>query len=95
MVLRYRSCHSETKEWKSIQQRVPISLTACHFERPWLPVRFIVTAAIAGAELPSFTALANYSPVGGASQPVYDGAGGLVGYAGRPVQVCPGYAGPR
>jgi hypothetical protein len=30
-----------------------------------------------------------------ASQPVYDGAGRLVGYTGRPVQVCPGYAEPR
>ena len=37
VVLSYRSCHSDTKEWKSIQQRVPISLTACRFggQRPW------------------------------------------------------------
>jgi hypothetical protein len=28
-----------------------------------------------------------------ASRPVYDGAGRVVGYAGQPVQVCPGYAG--
>ena len=29
-----------------------------------------------------------------ASQPVYDGIGRVVGYAGRPVQVCPGYVVP-
>jgi hypothetical protein len=28
-----------------------------------------------------------------ASQPIYDGAGRVVGYTGQPVQVCPGYAG--
>jgi hypothetical protein len=30
-----------------------------------------------------------------AKSPVYDGTGRIVGYTGRPVQVCPGYAGPR
>ena len=30
-----------------------------------------------------------------ASQPVYDGLGRVVGYTGRPVQVCPGYGPPR
>ena len=29
-----------------------------------------------------------------ASQPVYDGLGRVVGYMGRPVQVCPGYGPP-
>ena len=29
-----------------------------------------------------------------ASRPVYDGAGRVVGYTGRPVQVCPGYTAP-
>ena len=29
-----------------------------------------------------------------ASQPVYDGSGRVVGYTGRPVQVCPGYVPP-
>ena len=29
-----------------------------------------------------------------ASQPVYDGLGRVVGYTGRPVQVCPGYVPP-
>jgi hypothetical protein len=29
-----------------------------------------------------------------ASEPVYDGLGRVVGYTGRPVQVCPGYAPP-
>jgi hypothetical protein len=30
VVLSYRSCSWGSSEWKSIQQRVPISLTACH-----------------------------------------------------------------
>jgi hypothetical protein len=29
-----------------------------------------------------------------ASEPVYDGLGRVVGYTGRPVQVCPGYVPP-
>ena len=29
-----------------------------------------------------------------ASQPVYDVAGRVVGYTGRPLQVCPGYVAP-
>jgi hypothetical protein len=29
-----------------------------------------------------------------ASQPIYDGAGRVVGYMGQPVQVCPGYTPP-
>jgi hypothetical protein len=37
VVLSYRYCCSGSKEWKSIQQRVPISSTACHLggQRPW------------------------------------------------------------
>jgi hypothetical protein len=37
VVLSYRSCRPGSSEWKSIQQRVPIRLTACHFGgvRPW------------------------------------------------------------
>jgi hypothetical protein len=37
VVLSYRSYSSASNEWKSIQQRVPISLTACHLGgvRPW------------------------------------------------------------
>ncbi len=37
VVLSYRSCRSGSSEWKSIQQRVPISLTACRLGgvRPW------------------------------------------------------------
>jgi hypothetical protein len=37
VVLGYRYCFSGSNEWKSIQQRVPISLTACHLggQRPW------------------------------------------------------------
>jgi hypothetical protein len=37
VVLIYRSQRWGSSDWKSIQQRVPISLTACHFggQRPW------------------------------------------------------------
>jgi hypothetical protein len=37
VVLSYRSCSWGSNEWKSIHQRVPISLTACHLggQRPW------------------------------------------------------------
>ena len=37
VVLSYRSCRPGSSEWKSIQQRVPIRSTACHFTgvRPW------------------------------------------------------------
>ena len=51
VVLSYRSYSAGSNEWKSVQQRVPINLTACHFGgvRPWLSVRSIATAATAGA----------------------------------------------
>jgi hypothetical protein len=37
VVMSYRSSRPGSREWKSIQQRVPIRLTACHFGgvRPW------------------------------------------------------------
>jgi hypothetical protein len=37
VVLSYRSCSSGSREWKTIEQRLPISLTACHLGgvRPW------------------------------------------------------------
>jgi hypothetical protein len=37
VVLDYRACSSGSGEWKSVQQRVPIRLTACHLggQRPW------------------------------------------------------------
>jgi hypothetical protein len=37
VLLSYQSCGLGSSEWKSIQQRVPISVTACHLggERPW------------------------------------------------------------
>ena len=37
VLLSYRSCYSGSDNWKSIQQRVPIRLTACHLGgvRPW------------------------------------------------------------
>jgi hypothetical protein len=37
VVLNYRAESSGSGEWKSVQQRVPIRLTACHLggQRPW------------------------------------------------------------
>jgi hypothetical protein len=37
VVLTYRSCPSGSNEWKSIEQRVTISVTACYLggQRPW------------------------------------------------------------
>jgi hypothetical protein len=37
VVLSYRSCSLGSREWKIIEQRLPISLTACHLGgvRPW------------------------------------------------------------
>ena len=37
VLLSYRWCYSGSDDWKSIQQRVPIRLTACHLGgvRPW------------------------------------------------------------
>ena len=61
----------------------------------------VVAGAIIASRPPGYVVYPGYAqPVYGpgcywASQPVYDGTGGIVGYTGRPVQVCPGYAGPR
>jgi hypothetical protein len=37
VVLAYRSCSLGSSEWKSVEQHVPIRLTACHLggQRPW------------------------------------------------------------
>jgi hypothetical protein len=72
---------------------------------PGLAIGAITGAVVAGAIIasrpPGYVVYPGYAqPVYApgcywASQPVYDGAGRMVGYTGRPVQVCPGYAGPR
>ena len=72
---------------------------------PGLAIGAITGAVVAGAIIasrpPGYVVYPGYAqPVYAAgcywaSQPVYDGAGRIVGYTGRPVQVCPGYAGPR
>jgi hypothetical protein len=60
----------------------------------------VVAGAIIASRPPGYVAYAGYpQPVYApgcywASQPVYDGAGRVVGYTGQPVQVCPGYAPP-
>ena len=64
VVLSYRSCRPGSDEWKSIQQRVPINLTAVN--ALGFSVRSIATVAIADAEPLSFTALASYLPADGA-----------------------------
>jgi hypothetical protein len=62
VLLSYHSCSLGSSEWKSIQQRLPIRLTACHLggQRPCVVVRSIAMATTAGARPPSFTARANY-----------------------------------
>jgi hypothetical protein len=61
----------------------------------------VVAGAIVASRPPGYVVYPGYAqPVYGpgcywTSQPVYDGAGHIVGYTGQPVQVCPGYAGPR
>jgi hypothetical protein len=57
----------------------------------------IVAGAIMSTRPPGYVVYPGYAqPVNGpgcywASQPVYDRWGRVVGYAGQPVQVCPGY----
>jgi hypothetical protein len=60
----------------------------------------VIAGAIIASRPPGYVVYEGYAqPVYApgcywASQPVYDGAGRVVGYTGRPVQVCPGYSGP-
>jgi hypothetical protein len=60
----------------------------------------VVAGAIIASRPPGYVVYEGYpQPVYApgcywASQPVYDGAGRVVGYTGQPVQVCPGYAPP-
>jgi hypothetical protein len=59
----------------------------------------VIAGAIIASRPPGYVVYEGYAqPVYGpgcywASRPVYDGAGRVVGYTGRPVQVCPGYSG--
>jgi len=61
----------------------------------------VVAGAIIASRPPGYVVYQGYAqPVSGpgcywASQPVYDPAGRVVGYTGRPIQVCPAYVGPR
>jgi hypothetical protein len=60
----------------------------------------VIAGAIIASRPPGYVVYPGYAqPVYGpgcywASQPVYDGLGRVVGYTGRPVQVCPGYVLP-
>jgi len=57
----------------------------------------VVAGAIIASRPPGYVVYPGYAePIYGpgcywASRPVYDGWGHVVGFAGRPVQVCPGY----
>jgi hypothetical protein len=71
---------------------------------PGLAIGALTGAVVAGAIIasrpPGYVVYPGYAqpvyaPGYWASQPVYDGAGRIVGYTGQPVQVRPGYAGPR
>jgi hypothetical protein len=59
----------------------------------------VIAGAIIASRPPGYVVYDGYAaPVYGpgcywASRPVYDGAGRVVGYTGRPAQVCPGYSG--
>ena len=60
----------------------------------------VIAGAIIASRPPGYVVYPGYAqPVYGpgcywASQPVYDASGRVVGYAGQPVQVCPGYVAP-
>ena len=60
----------------------------------------MIAGAIIASRPPGYVVYQGYSqPVYGpgcywASEPLYDGLGRVVGYTGRPVQVCPGYIPP-
>jgi len=60
----------------------------------------VIAGAIIASRPPGYVVYEGYAqPVYApgcywASQPVYDGAGRVVGYTGQPVQVCPGYPAP-
>ena len=60
----------------------------------------IIAGAIIASRPPGYVVYEGYAqPVYApgcywASQPIYDGAGRVVGYTGQPVQVFPGYSGP-
>ena len=60
----------------------------------------MIAGAIVASRPPGYVVYPGYAePVYGpgcywTSQPMYDNAGRVVGYSGRPVQVCPGYVAP-
>jgi hypothetical protein len=60
----------------------------------------VVAGAIIATRPPGYVVYPGYAvPVAGpgcywASRPVYDSWGHVIGFAGQPVQICPGYAAP-
>jgi hypothetical protein len=67
---------------------------------PGIVAGAVVAGAIIASRPPGYVVYPGYAqPVYApgcywASRPIYDGAGRVVGYTGRPVQVCPGYTPP-
>jgi hypothetical protein len=67
---------------------------------PGIVAGAVVAGAIIASRPPGYVVYPGYAqPVYApgcywASRPIYDGAGGVVGYTGQPVQVCPGYTAP-
>ena len=67
---------------------------------PGIVAGAVVAGAIIASRPPGYVVYEGYAqPVYApgcywASQPLYDGAGRVVGYTGQPVQVCPGYSPP-
>jgi hypothetical protein len=69
VVLNYRADSSASGEWKSVQQRVPMRLTACHLggQRPWFVCSVYCDGRYCGRRVAIlFIVLANYLLVGGA-----------------------------
>jgi hypothetical protein len=66
VVLIYRVRSRGTTEWKSIEQRVPLTWTTCHLggRRPWFICSSYSTGQYCGRRIAVLTARANYSHVG-------------------------------
>jgi hypothetical protein len=64
----YRPCRSGSNEWKSVQQRVPISLTACHLggQRAWFVCSVYRNGRCCGRRAAILYGAGEFLPVGGA-----------------------------
>jgi hypothetical protein len=66
VVLVFRSRNSQGSDWKSVEQRVPIIWTACHFggRRAWFRCAVYSDDRYCGRRVACSTALAHYSLAG-------------------------------